>query len=434
MAECITLALFCAVLVACVVFDGPLVAALAVGLAIFIGYGLLTKHKLPALIRMCLQGVKTAGKILTTFVLIGMLTALWRASGCVSAIVCYASGLIRPQIFPLAAFLLCSLVSVLTGTAFGTAATMGVICAGIARGMGVPVFWTGGAILAGCFFGDRCSPVSTSALLTATLTKTDIYANIRGMVKTGLVPAVAACAVYLAAGLLSSVSGAPADVYALFGREFVISWVCLLPAAAIVIPACFRMGTKPMMAISIAVCVPVALLVQHIPAGELLRAAVHGFKAKDASLSAMTDGGGIASMVRVAAIVSIASCYSGLFRGTALEGAMRRMADSLPRRWTPFFKTMVVAVPVAAISCNQTLGIMLTEQLTSHLEPDAGKRAVILEDTAVVISPVIPWSIACSVPLTTVGASAACAPAAVFLWMLPLWGSIASHMKGRGAG
>lgn len=43
------------------------------------------------------------------------------------------------------------------------ARTIGVICMTMANSMGIPPFLTGGAILAGIFFGDRCSPVSTSA-------------------------------------------------------------------------------------------------------------------------------------------------------------------------------------------------------------------------------------------------------------------------------
>lgn len=83
----------------------------------------------------------------------------------------------------LASFLLCSLVSFLTGTAFGTAATMGVICMTMAKSMNVSDVLAGGAILAGIYFGDRCSPVSTSALLVSELTKTDLYENLKGMAK-----------------------------------------------------------------------------------------------------------------------------------------------------------------------------------------------------------------------------------------------------------
>ncbi len=97
-----------------------------------------------------------------------MLTALWRAAGTIPAIVSYCAGLMNPSVMILMAFLF-KLSGVRTGTAFGTAATMGVICMTMAKAMGCNEILTGGAILSGVFFGDRCSPVSTMARWAAGL-------------------------------------------------------------------------------------------------------------------------------------------------------------------------------------------------------------------------------------------------------------------------
>ena len=138
------------------------------------------------------------------------MTALWRASGTIPFIVSKASTLIRPSVFLLMTFLLNSGLSVLTGTSFGTSATMGVICASMGSTMGVSPILTGGAVLSGAFFGDRCSPVSTSALLVAGITGTDIYKNIRGMIRTSLIPFIAACVIYFAIGVSVSAEGSAA--------------------------------------------------------------------------------------------------------------------------------------------------------------------------------------------------------------------------------
>ena len=71
--------------------------------------------------------------------------------------------------------LLNSLVSFLIGTSFGTAATMGAICIAMAQAMDISLALAGGAAISGAFFGDRCSPVSTSTLLVAEVTHTDMY-------------------------------------------------------------------------------------------------------------------------------------------------------------------------------------------------------------------------------------------------------------------
>ena len=120
-----------------------------------------------------------------------MITALWRASGTIAYIVYMGSKLISPSILILLTFLLCSILSVLIGTSLGTAATMGVICASIGKAMGVNPYYVGGAVLSGIYFGDRCSPMSTSALLITELTKTNLYTNIKLMIKTSVSGAIA---------------------------------------------------------------------------------------------------------------------------------------------------------------------------------------------------------------------------------------------------
>ncbi len=114
----------------------PILYALIVGYLIFSVYARLRQYSVPAILKMSAAGIRTAKNVLMTFVLIGMLTALWRAAGTIPTIVCHAADYIRPSVFLLMSFLLNCLVSFLTGTAFGTAATMGVICMTMARTMG----------------------------------------------------------------------------------------------------------------------------------------------------------------------------------------------------------------------------------------------------------------------------------------------------------
>ncbi|MBQ3283025.1 MAG: sodium:proton antiporter, partial [Atopobiaceae bacterium] len=89
----------------------------------------------------------------------------------------------------------------LMGSSFGTAATMGVICMAIGTAMGVSPALMGGAILSGRFFGDRCSPMSSSAALVATLTKTKVFDNVQRMIRTGMAPLMATILVYALLGM-----------------------------------------------------------------------------------------------------------------------------------------------------------------------------------------------------------------------------------------
>ena len=59
--------------------------------------------------------------------------------------------------------------------------------------------------------------------------------------------------------------------------------------------------------------------------------------------------------------------------------------------------------------------------MCSRTEADKEKFANYLEDSAVVIAPLIPWSIAGAVPLAAVGAPESSVLFALFLYLLPLW-------------
>lgn len=135
MAETATLGVFAGMLVAGTAMGIPLAAILAAGLALFLTYGMRRGVRLPELLRAGALSMRSVASMLALFVVAGALAAAWRASGTIAAIVSWSSSLIQPSAAVLAAFLLCCLMSLLMGTAFGTAATMGVICMAVSHAM-----------------------------------------------------------------------------------------------------------------------------------------------------------------------------------------------------------------------------------------------------------------------------------------------------------
>ena len=428
-AEVRVLLLFCVILLVSLLLGLPLVGALLAGLALFLAYGRRQGLGWRQLAGMAASGVWQARKILLIFFLIGTLSALWRCSGTIATLVCYCGTLVRPSIFLMAAFVLNSLVSYLTGTSFGTSATMGVICMTMGTALGVPAAATGGAILSGAFFGDRCSPVSSSALLVADITKTDIYRNVRLMMRTAAVPLALTCVIYLAMGLLMPHEGELPDLQGMFGAAFTIHLVTLLPAAAIVVLSVLHVDVRIALTAGIVTALPVCVVLQHAALSELLAYVIHGYAAADTGVGAILDGGGVLSMIRVASIVCISSAYSGIFRHTKILDGVRRGIEATARRTSPFMAAMLTSIAAACISCNQSLSIMLTNQLCEQCQPDKEQRAIDIENTAVVIAPLIPWSIAGSVPLAAVGAPQISLLAAVYLYLIPLWNLAANRRR-----
>lgn len=418
--EVLTIGIFCALLIICIITGKSILYALLAGLIIFSLYGKKQGYSWRQISRMALQGAWKVKNILLTFILIGMLTALWRQAGTIPAIICYTVHLIKPSTFLLMTFLLNCLISVLTGTALGTAATIGVVCATMASALGIPSWMTGGAILSGVYFGDRCSPVSTSALLVAELTETGIYTNIKNMIKSALAPFTITCILYLTVSIQLHGKTEMPDLGHAFGSEFRLSWIALLPAAVILLLSVMQAGVKIAMIASIVTAIPVCIGLQNMAFTELPELLLNGFHSTDVAVAAMLNGGGITSMLKVGAIVCISSSYSGIFQATGILNGFQKMVCLLANRTKPYFAVLVTSILTSVMACNQTLAIMLTGQLCSRTEPDKLRFANNLEDSAVLIAPLVPWSIACAVPLTAAGAPGYSVLFAVFLYLLPL--------------
>ena len=192
MLEAGTMLLFCAVLFASVALGWSIIPALFVGVLLFMGYGLVRRCSLRAMASRAAGSVRSAGTVVVAFVLIGVLTSLWRASGTIAFIVAPSTAVIHAA----------TAMSVLVGSSFASAATMGTICMSLGLSMQANPVMLGGAILAGVYVGDRCSPVSTSALLVKQLTHTNLFNTIARMLRTGAVPFVLSCVVYVAAAVV----------------------------------------------------------------------------------------------------------------------------------------------------------------------------------------------------------------------------------------
>lgn len=417
----LTLGLFAAGLLLCLFCKLSVLYALSFGLLLFSVYARRSGFSWTEILRMALRGVWKIRGILITFVLIGTMTALWRAAGTLPVVVCYAAGFIRPSVFLLMTFLLNCAVSVLTGSAFATSATMGVICAAMGRTAGISMQLTGAAVLSGAYFGDRCSPVATSALLVAELTHTNIFDNIKNMLRTALVPFLLACAVYAGLGLHAVPSGELLNLRALFARELRLHWLAILPVVVIMLLSLRRVDAKTAMAASILTAVPLAVFLQKFAPADLLRISLFGYRASDPEAAAMLNGGGIAAFVKITGIVSLSASYAELFQKTDLLVGVKALVEHFARRTSPYAAVLGTSVLSAMLACNQTLTVMLTKQLCEEVEPENSRLALGLEDSAVIIAALIPWSVAGAGPLASIGAPWSAVLPACYLYFLPIW-------------
>jgi len=395
------------------------------GLACFV---LLSWHRgypLATLGGMLLVGSKQSLIVIRIFVLIGAITAVWRACGTIPFIVYHGIALMNAQYFILSAFLLSSMVSFLLGTSFGTVGTMGVVLMVLAKSGNVDVDVTAGAIIAGAYFGDRCSPMSSSATLVAALTRTHLYLNLGNMLKTSVLPFLLSCVGYVFFSLKNPLRVGENPIVSSIPQAFDISLIVLLPAVLILLLAAAKIDVKVSMGLSILTGIAIALQVQHVNVSDLLQYIATGYRLEQPGLLAnVIQGGGLYSMLQVSLIVLISSAYSGLFAGTGLLRDIEQSCERISRKIGVYAGTVVTSIATAAFSCNQTLAVMLTHQLThktyEKMKLSNYRLALDLENTVIIIAALIPWNIAGAVPAAALSADIGFIPYALYLFLVPL--------------
>lgn len=194
----------------------------------------------------------------------------------------------------------------------------------------------------------------------------------------------------------------------------------LMPAILVLGLSLLRLDVWIVLAAGAVSAAVLACVCQGMDVPGVALACVAGFSPLPGQSSLMA-GGGIVSMLAVAAIVLVSSTYAGIFEQTHMLDGVHDFVAKIAARFGSFAAVLLASTACAVVCCNQSLTIMLGHQLSRGCESDAGKFALQLEDTAVVVSALVPWSIACAVPLAAVGAPPASVFFAFYLWLVPAW-------------
>ncbi|MDP4687238.1 MAG: sodium:proton antiporter, partial [Salibacteraceae bacterium] len=113
--------------------------------------------------------------------LIGSLSGSWLFSGIVPAMIYYGLKILSPDYFLVSSVILCAIVSVATGSSWGTIATIGVALLGIGKAMNFSEGIVAGAIISGAYFGDKMSPLSDTTNLAPAVSGATLIEHIKYM-------------------------------------------------------------------------------------------------------------------------------------------------------------------------------------------------------------------------------------------------------------
>ena len=415
---------FLAGVVACLVLGRSLIWALLLGLALFSLLGLKKGFTPRQLAAMAWRQGRDSLIVVPVFLLIGMVTALWRASGTISFFLYYGLEGLRPASFLLVAFLLSAVLSFALGTCYGVTGTAGVVLITLARSGGVDLAVTAGAILSGAYFGDRCSPMSSCATLVAACTGTELYKNVREMLKTALLPTLLTVLAFGVLPRLYPIQRMDSVVLSALRENFDLHWTVLLPAVLMLVLPLAKVPVKWAMAASAATAFILTVALQGLPVPEALRTAILGYAPRQAELAGILSGGGLVSMVTSGAVVFITSLYAGILEGIDALAPAKDWVERLSRRVGLFPAAVLVSTAVVSVFCNQAVMVMIDAQLLADSYEARGasrtELAMDIANSGVTIAGLVPWSIAITVPLSMLDVGTEAIPWCVLLYMIPL--------------
>lgn len=353
--------------------------------------------------------------IILILLAIGALIGAWVLSGTIPLFVWLGLKLINPDYIALTAFLAAALMSIFTGTSWGSAGTVGVALMGIAVAVGAPLPMVAGAVVSGAYFGDKMSPLSDSTNVAALSAGTDIYTHIRHMTYTAVPSFCLAVLVFtLAAG--GDAAGADVQVEATtrmiasIEAAFRLEWYVVIPPILIFVAILRRWPPVLGIAGAAAAGAVVGVLGQGFSVTDGLAALTVGFDASmihsasflaqdvSESFDTLVNRGGIYSMVNVLVVIIAAFLLAGAMDVSGsldvLVGGLLKAATSIVRLVAATMISGVMLLSLSShggVSCLIVGGLFQQGYREKRLAPENLSRS--LEDSVTLMDPLLPWTV-----------------------------------------
>ncbi|WP_034891360.1 Na+/H+ antiporter NhaC [Gillisia sp. Hel_I_29] len=357
----------------------------------------------------------TAGAILI-LLMVGALAGTWMMSGIIPTMIYYGLQILNPTIFLPACVVICSIISVATGSSWTTSATVGIALIGIANALGISPGMTAGAILSGAYFGDKISPLSDTTNLAPAMAGTDLFTHIKYMLYTTVPTVVVTLIIFIIIGLNIDVSGntdTSAILSSIDSSFYITPWLFLVPAIVIFL---IVKKTSPLIALLIGTLLGAVAafifqpeIIRQISGADNLDF-VSGYKgimqAITVDTSVVTDNenlndlfssGGMAGMLDTIWLILCAMVFGGIMEAI---GALSRISAALLNLFHTTFglfaSTVISCLALNATASDQYLAIVVPGKMFAKayrekgLAPENLSRT--LEDSGTVTSVLVPWN------------------------------------------
>ena len=406
---------------------------LGAAVAAIVGYKNKVPHK--RMIAEVAENVKSTTGAILILLMVGALAGTWLISGIIPTMIYYGLQILNPTIFLAASVIICSIISIATGSSWTTSATVGIALIGIGETLGISVGMTAGAVLSGAYFGDKLSPLSDTTNLAPAMAGGELFSHIKYMTLTTVPTIVITLLIFIIIGLNLDTTGTPViqDKLDAMDAAFNISpWLFIVPAFVI-----FLIVKKkpPLIALLLGALLggAVAIIAQpdivkdvvatymislddtdSLVKSEVLESLAYNFKTmytgvmnaltvdiavetSSAELNELFTAGGMKGMLGTIWLIICAMVFGGVMDAI---GALSRITKSLLKMahstFGLFASTVASCLALNLTASDQYLAIVVPGKMFKQAYEDRGlapeNLSRTLEDSGTVTSVLIPWN------------------------------------------
>ena len=348
------------------------------------------------------EAIRMVVPTLCLLMAIGVMIGTWLQSGTIATIIAWGLKMINPAwLLPLT-LLFCSLLSLVTGTSYGSVGSAGVAMMAIGNAMGINPGMVAGAVICGAMFGDKLSPLSDTTNLAPAVAGSKLGDHIRSMLWTTLPTYVITLIIFTVLGFSQTAgdytTGNISTYVDALNNEFHLGFLTMIPAILIIVLLLCKVNAISALGISSFAAGFVSFFVQHDTLQSIIRTAYNGYSTaiEEPVLQSILNRGGMGSMLQYVAIICFAVGMGGMLEKLGvLDHILNAIVKRINSDGSMILATLITGYITSLISCSQPMAHVLTGRLMAPIFKDRKVAPEILsrclEDSGTLAGPMIPW-------------------------------------------
>ena len=358
--------------------------------------------------------IKMSMGAIIILMIIGMVIGTWILSGVVPSMIFYGLKILSPKIFLLATLLMCSVVSLATGSSWTTAGTVGIALMGIGSTLGIPTEIIGGAIISGAYFGDKMSPLSDTTNLAPAMTGANLFDHIKHMIYTTGPSYIITAILFTVIGLGYSSEALDNTLISQFNEglqgAFTISPLLLLVPVIVIGIVVMKVPAIPGLFGGAILGGLVAMMMQGASLGDVMNALHYGYESATGIevVDNLLSRGGLDSMMWTISLILCAMTFGGVMEKTGMLEALANVILGFAKSTGSLVvATIITALGMNVLAGDQYLSIVIPGRMFKDAYDKRGlapkNLSRVLEDAGTLTSPLIPWNTCGAFMIATLG-------------------------------